>query len=59
MFCRNIQTNGVSTMWEQKLIETPRGTFEYFVKGTGDSLAITKRHFSETNRQNTGAGELR
>ena len=30
-------------MWEQKLIETPRGTFEYFVKGSGQPLAIT--HF--------------
>ena len=30
-------------MWEQKLIETPRGTFEYFVKGNGEPLAIT--HF--------------
>ena len=30
-------------MWEQKLIEMPRGTFEYFVKGTGEPLAIT--HF--------------
>lgn len=30
-------------MWEQKLIETPRGTFEYFVNGSGEPLAIT--HF--------------
>ncbi|MEK4080624.1 alpha/beta fold hydrolase [Solibacillus sp. FSL K6-1126] len=30
-------------MWEQKFIETPRGTFEYFVKGSGQPLAIT--HF--------------
>ncbi|MBD8036713.1 alpha/beta hydrolase [Solibacillus sp. A46] len=30
-------------MWEQKLIETTRGTFEYFVKGSGQPLAIT--HF--------------
>lgn len=30
-------------MWEQKLIETIRGTFEYFVKGNGEPLAIT--HF--------------
>lgn len=33
----------VSKMWEQKFIETPRGTFEYFVKGSGQPLAIT--HF--------------
>lgn len=33
----------VSKMWEQQLIETPRGTFEYFVKGSGEPLAIT--HF--------------
>lgn len=31
-------------MWEQRLIETTRGTFEYFVKGNGEPLAIT--HFS-------------
>lgn len=30
-------------MWEQKYIETGRGTFEYFVKGNGKPLAIT--HF--------------
>ena len=30
-------------MWEQRLIETTRGTFEYFVKGNGEPLAIT--HF--------------
>lgn len=30
-------------MWEQRLIETTRGTFEYFVKGNGKPLAIT--HF--------------
>lgn len=30
-------------MWEQRLIETTRGTFEYFVKGEGTPLAIT--HF--------------
>lgn len=30
-------------MWEQKRINTARGTFEYFVKGDGPPLAIT--HF--------------
>lgn len=30
-------------MWKQKIIETPRGAFEYFVKGNGEPLAIT--HF--------------
>ena len=28
----------VSMMWEQKLIETPSGTFGYFVKGSGQPL---------------------
>ena len=30
-------------MWKQKIIETSRGAFEYFVKGKGEPLAIT--HF--------------
>lgn len=37
-------------MWEQKLIKTPRGTFEYFVKGNGQPLAIT--HFSMAFNEN-------
>ncbi|WP_269764163.1 hypothetical protein [Solibacillus silvestris] len=28
----------VSMIWEQKLIETPSGTFGYFVKGSGQPL---------------------
>ena len=30
-------------MWEQRFIETNRGTFELFEKGEGEPLAIT--HF--------------
>ncbi len=33
-------------MWTQHLIETTRGTFEYFTKGEGDPLAIT-HYFSQ------------
>ena len=31
-------------MWEQKLIETPRGTFEVFIKGNGTPLCITHNY---------------
>ncbi|MFJ7667608.1 alpha/beta fold hydrolase [Lysinibacillus sp. NPDC097195] len=31
-------------MWEQKSIETPRGTFEVFVKGKGTPLCVTHNY---------------
>lgn len=34
----NLKQEDVSTMWKQKLIETPSGTFGYFVKGSGQPL---------------------
>ena len=33
-------------MWEQNLIETPRGTFEVFTKGNGKPLCITHNYSS-------------
>lgn len=33
-------------MWKQKLIDTARGTFEYFVSGQGEPLAITHFYMS-------------
>lgn len=37
-------------MWEQNLIETSRGVFEYFKKGSGEPLCVT-HHYSEFNEK--------
>ena len=39
-------------MWEQKMIETSRGTFEYFVSGNGEPLAITHFYMAFNERGN-------
>ncbi|MFC4355025.1 alpha/beta fold hydrolase [Chryseomicrobium palamuruense] len=35
-------------MWETQLVETERGTFEYFTYGEGEPMAVT-HHYSEYN----------
>ncbi|MFC7684858.1 alpha/beta fold hydrolase [Ureibacillus sp. GCM10028918] len=42
-------------MWTQKLIETERGTFEYFEKGEGEPLAVTHLYSEYDQRGNTFA----
>ncbi|WP_316572088.1 alpha/beta hydrolase [Neobacillus sp. YIM B06451] len=39
------------TYWDTEIIETPRGTFEIFIKGKGTPVCVT-HHYSEFN--NTG-----
>ena len=39
-------------MWERKMIETTRGTFEYFTCGNGEPLAITHFYSAFTEKGN-------
>ncbi|HAM80327.1 alpha/beta fold hydrolase [Ornithinibacillus bavariensis] len=42
-------------MWEKRLIETDRGTFELFEKGEGEPLAVTHHYSAFNERGNTFA----
>lgn len=44
-------------MWEQKLLHTKRGTFEVFIKGSGDPLCVT-HHYSEFNESGDYFAEI-
>ncbi|MGE7624400.1 alpha/beta fold hydrolase [Viridibacillus sp. NPDC096237] len=45
-------------MWEQKLIETSSGTFEYFVKGSGSPLCVTHLYSEYNANGNTFANQF-
>ncbi|RXC03152.1 hypothetical protein, partial [Escherichia coli] len=39
---------GRDIMWKQQMVNTKRGTFELFTKGSGEPLCIT-HHYSQFN----------
>ncbi|MGE7922516.1 alpha/beta fold hydrolase [Viridibacillus arvi] len=45
-------------MWEQQLIETSRGTFEVFVKGSGSPICVTHLYSEYNSNGNTFANHF-
>lgn len=46
---------GMKNMWQKNMIQTARGTFEYFVCGQGDPMAITHLYSQYDERGNAFA----